>query len=112
VPSPLLYEDSLYFLGHYQGILTRLPARTGEERYGPFRLPGIRNIYASPVGAADRVYITGLNGVTLVISHDEYPRILARNQLDDGFSASAALAGGELYLRGHRFLYCIAGEGE
>ena len=52
VPSPLLYDESLYFLRHYQGILSRLEAKSGKERSGPFRLPGIRNVYASPVGAA------------------------------------------------------------
>jgi outer membrane protein assembly factor BamB len=51
VPSPLLYDASLYFLHHYQGILTRLDARTGEDRPGTLRLPGIRNVYASPVAA-------------------------------------------------------------
>jgi hypothetical protein len=32
------------------------------------------------------------------------------NRLDDSLSASAALAGRELYLRGERFLYCLAEE--
>jgi hypothetical protein len=27
--------------------------------------------------------------------------------LDDGFDASPALVGNELYLRGNRYLYCI-----
>ena len=69
VPSPLLYGDALYFLAHYQGILTRVVAKTGDERSGPLRLGGIRNVYASPVGAAGRVYITDRNGTTMVISH-------------------------------------------
>jgi hypothetical protein len=32
------------------------------------------------------------------------------SRLDDSLSASAALAGRELYLRGERFLYCLAEE--
>ena len=107
VPSPLLYGDSLYFLRHYQGILSRVEAKTGKEIHGPFRLDGIRNVYASPVGAAGRVYITDLEGTTLVFSHDENPRALAKNQLDDSFSASAAIVGDEMYLRGEHYLYCI-----
>ena len=62
------------------------------------------------VGAADRVYITDRSGTTLVISHESRPRVLARNHLDDSFSASAALVGQELFLRGQRSLYCIAEE--
>ena len=108
VPSPLLYRESLYFLRHYQGILSRVEATTGEERHGPFRLGGIRNVYASPVAARDRVYITDLEGGTVVISHGEKPQLLAFNRLDDSFSASAAIAGRELYLRGRRYLYCLA----
>ena len=108
VPSPLLSEGALYFLSHYQGILTRVDARTGEDRPGAFRLGSLRSIYASPVAAAGRIYITDLDGATLVVSGGEIPRALALNQLDDSFSASAAIAGDEIYLRGERYLYCIA----
>ncbi|HVA46793.1 MAG TPA: PQQ-binding-like beta-propeller repeat protein [Pirellulales bacterium] len=108
VPSPLLYGDTLYFLTHYQGILNRVDARTGEDRPGPLRLGGVSEVYASPVGAADRVYVTDRSGLTLVISHSDTPRLLARNQLDDTFSASAAIAGDELFLRGEHALYCLA----
>jgi hypothetical protein len=107
----LLYGDALYFLYHYQGILTRLGVKTGEDRPGPLRLGGLGSIYASPVGAAGRVYITDMDGATLVISHDDNPKALALNLLDDSFSASAAIAGRELFLRGEQFLYCITEEG-
>lgn len=110
VPSPLLYGDSLYFLRHYQAILTRVNAQTGADQYGPFRLSGLRNVYASPVGAAGRIYITDLDGRTLILTHEEEPTMLALNQLDDSFSASAALVGRELFLRGEQNLYCIADE--
>ena len=112
VPSLLLYGDVLYVVYHYQGILTRLYAKTGEERPGPFRLGGLGNIYASPVGAGGRVYITDLDGATLVITHDDNPKALALNFLEDRFSASAAIAGDELFLRGERYLYSIAEERE
>jgi len=109
VPSPLLYGDWLYFMNHYQGFLSRVHAVSGKEPDKPMRLPGMREIYSSPVGAAGRVYVTDREGVTLVLSHDaNAPKLLARNVLDDGFNASAAIVGGELYLRGQRYLYCIA----
>lgn len=54
------------------------------------------------------MYVTGKNGLTFVIRHGTTFEVLARNKLDDRFSASAALVGGELYLRGHKNLYCIA----
>jgi len=110
VPSLLLYGNTLYTLRHYQGILSRIDAKTGQDLAGPFRLPGIHNVYASPVAAADRLYITDRDGITLVINHEKKntPTVLGQNKLDDAFSASAALAGGDLILRGHTFLYSIA----
>lgn len=108
VPSPLLYGKNLYFLRHYQGILSRVDIETGKDSGGPFRLREIRNVYASPVGAANRVYITDLDGTTLVFSHNENPQVLAINQLDDEISASAAIVGNQLFLRGEQFLYCIS----
>jgi outer membrane protein assembly factor BamB len=111
VPSPLLYGDFLYTLQHYQGIISRLDIRTGEDQGSPFRLGAIRDVYASPVGAAGRVYVTSREGVTQVFRHGEgVPRTLAVNRLEDTFSASAAIAGKELYLRGEQDLYCIAAE--
>ncbi|MFP6691482.1 MAG: PQQ-binding-like beta-propeller repeat protein, partial [Pirellulales bacterium] len=110
VPSPLLYGNALYFLTHYQGILSRVNAKTGEDRPGAFRLGAIRNVYASPVAAADRIYITDLDGTTAVLSHGDIPRLLSINRLNDSFSASAAIVGEELFLRGKKHLYCIAKE--
>jgi outer membrane protein assembly factor BamB len=108
VPSPLLYGDALYYLGHYQGVLSRINTATGKDRPGAFRLAGIEDVYASPVAAAGRVYITDRDGTTLVLSHADKPKVLAQNQLDDTFSASASIAGRELFLRGERYLYCLA----
>lgn len=111
VPSPVLYGDSLYTLQHYQGVISRIDVRTGQDDGGPFRLGAISDVYASPVGAAGRIYVTSREGVTQVMSHGEkVPRMLAVNRMDDSFSASAAIAGREMFLRGERWLYCIAEE--
>jgi outer membrane protein assembly factor BamB len=109
VPSPLLYGNSLYTMQHYQGVIARIDIKTGEDQGGPFRLDAIDNAYSSPVGAAGRVYITSRDGVTQVISHgDADPKTLAVNRLAEGISASPALAGRELFLRGEHTLFCIA----
>ncbi|MBC8244382.1 MAG: PQQ-binding-like beta-propeller repeat protein [Verrucomicrobia bacterium] len=107
VPSPLLHGDWLYYLRHYQGVLSRVNATSGDEPSGPFRLGPLFNIYASPVAAAGRIYVTDRNGKTVVLSSDAEPRALALNELDERFSASAALAGDAMFLRGEKFLYCI-----
>jgi outer membrane protein assembly factor BamB len=107
VPSPLLYGELLYFIRHLQGFITCVEAKTGKTWYGSERLLGTRMIYASPVGADEHVYVLGRNGLMYVIEHGSKFKILARNQLNDAFSASPAIVGDELYLRGHDYLYCI-----
>lgn len=108
VPSPLLYDDNLYFLKHNQGFLTCVDTKTGKRWYGPKRINGIDRVFASPVGAAGRVYIVSRNGTTAVIKHGKQFEYLAKNQLDDSFSASPVIVGHELFLRGEKYLYCIA----
>lgn len=112
VSSPLVYDDTLYFLRHNQNVLSRLDPTTGTPRGEPLRVEGINDfIFSSPVGAAGRIYVTGRDGNTVVLRHDRENATLAVNHLDDSFSASAAIVGRELYLRGERFLYCVAGAG-
>ncbi|MDD9975141.1 MAG: PQQ-binding-like beta-propeller repeat protein [Candidatus Poribacteria bacterium] len=108
VPSPLLYKDAIYFLKENRAILTAFDIKTGEAHYGPKRLQGVSGVYASIVGAGDRVYIAGRNGVVNVIQHGPEFSIIAENTLDDSFNASPAIVGSELYLRGGQYLYCIA----
>lgn len=110
VPSPLLYGDLLYFLDNNKGILTCLNAKTGEKHYGPQRLEGVKGVYASLVGAAQRVYIADRDGQTTVLKNGPQFEVLATNKLDDNFDASPAIAGNEIFLRGRKHLYCIAKE--
>ena len=107
VPSPLLYEDTLYILKSNSGILSAFDAKTGTPHYQLQRLPDVRNVFASPVGAGGRVYIAGRDGATLVFRHGPTFEVLSTNVLDEGFDASPAIAGDELYLRGTRHLYAI-----
>ena len=108
VPSPLLHDGKVYFLRHYQGILSRVDVKTGAEPVGPFRLGVLTDIYASPVCAKDRMYFSDLNGMTIVVQHADTPKPLATNRLNDSFSASAAIVGDAIYLRGRKSLYCLA----
>jgi len=110
VPSPLLYDGTLYMLKSNNGILTVFDARSGETHYELQRLEGIDEVFSSPVGAAGRVYITSRDGDTLVLRHGDTYEVIGSNRLDDGFDASPAIVGGEIYMRGYQYLYCIAGD--
>lgn len=107
VPSPLLYGDLLYFNKLNNGILTILDAKTGNPVLESVRMQGVSNIYASPVGAAGRVYFVGRDGSALVMKQGKTIDVLGNNKLDDSFDASPAIVGKYLYLRGAKSLYCI-----
>jgi outer membrane protein assembly factor BamB len=108
VPSPLVYDGMLYVLKGNTGILSVFDAKTGKPHYALQRLEATPNVFSSPVGAAGRVYITGREGATVVLKNGPVFEQLAVNRLDDGFDASPALADGQMFLRGYRYLYCIA----
>ncbi len=108
VPSPLLYDGVLYLLKTNSGLLSAFDAKTGTPHYQLQRLDGLPEVFASPVGAHERVYFAGRSGTTLVIRHGSAYEVIAKNRLDDGFDASPALVDDEIVLRGYEHLYSIA----
>ncbi len=70
----------------------------------------MRSFYASPVGAAGRVYLTSREGTRLVIKNQPTLQVLAINKLPEGIDASPALVGREMFLRGRRHLDCLAAD--
>ena len=108
VPSPLLHDGVIYFTKSNSGILSAYDAKTGEALYANQRLGAVRNVYASPVAVGDRVYFASRDGEFLVMKAGPKYEVLAESELDDRFDASPAIVGDEIYLRGRRYLYCIA----
>ncbi len=107
VPSPLLYKGGLYFLKTNSAVLTRIDVATGKPDYTQ-RLEGMSNVYASPVAVGGRVYVLSREGVMMVLEAGPALKVLATNKLADGFDASPALVGDEMYLRGQKYLYRIS----
>ena len=108
VPSAVLYDGLLFFNQSNQAILRCVDSKTGKLVFGPQRINGISNIYASPVAANGRIYIVGRGGTTVVLKHSRTYEPVATNELDERFDASPAVAGNQLFLRGTKHLYCIA----
>ena len=108
VPSPLLYDGKLYFFAVNKGVLTCLDTKSGTPLFEAQKLEDLSGVYASPVGAAGRVYLVGRKGVTVVLKQSEKLEVLAVNRLDEKFDASPAAAGNDLLLRGHEYLYCLS----
>lgn len=108
VPSPLLYDDLLYFFAGNTSVVSCFEAKTGKALVEAERLEGLREVYASPAGASGRVYVLGRDGAALVLKKGPQIEKLAANKLDDRFDASPAIVGKELFLRGHANVYCLA----
>ena len=107
-PTGLVYKGYLYFLRVNSGVLSCLDAKTGKAHYEGQRLKRMRTTYSSIVGVADRIYITSRRAKTTVVKIGPKYERLALNNLDDVIDATVAIAGDELYMRGRRYLYCIA----
>ena len=107
VPSAVLYDGLLYFTQSNQAILSCVDAKTSKVLMERTRIKGLSNVYASLIGAGNHVYVFGRYGKTAVIKRTGKFDLVATNTLSDRFDASPAVAGGQLFLRGHKFLYCI-----
>ena len=107
VPSPLLSESRLYFTQHLISALNCVDAKTGKPMYETVRIPGLRNVYASPIAASGRVYLPGRDGTTVVFKDSDKFELLSTNKLEDPIDASPVAVGKKLLLRGRKFLYCI-----
>jgi outer membrane protein assembly factor BamB len=108
VPSGLVEEDRLWFFSQNTGILSCLNAKTGEVLIDAARIEGLGGVYASPVAADGKIYLTGRNGEGVVLKAGPKLEILSSNKLDEKFDASPALSGKDLLLRGHEYLYCLS----
>lgn len=107
VPSGIIVEQHLYFTRSNQGILTCVNIESGDIVFGPARLPGIQNMYASPVAADNRIYYVGRDGTTTVIEHGDSLTVLATNHIEEAVDASPVVVGNRLLLRGAEHLYCL-----
>lgn len=106
-PSPVLMDGKLYFLKGNNGIVTCLNAKDGKVLYSNQKVEGITNIFSSPTGNKDKIYVAATNTVAVVKAGAEFS-LLAKNTLDDTFEASPVIVGNDLFLRGAKYLYCIS----
>jgi outer membrane protein assembly factor BamB len=102
-PSVLLVGD-LLFMTTDAGVASAVDARTGAVVWTG-RIGGTHS--ASPVAADGRVYFFDEEGKTTVIDAGRTFKVLAENQLGDGFMASPAIAGKAFYLRSRTHLYRV-----
>ena len=103
--SPIIMGKYLYRLGSGGKLLCRKLA-DGSEVYRK-RLD-VTSRWASPIATADgRVYFATA-GKSVVIQAGPTFKVLAVNDLGDASNASPAVANGRIFLKGRKYLYCIA----
>lgn len=107
-PSPLLIDSRLYLTRGKASVVFSLDTRTGRPVWPLSRLPeAASDLFASPVGAADRIYFLAADGAMAVLRKGDAFEALTVNRLDEQFEASPALVGRQMFLRGRRHLYCL-----
>ena len=102
-PSVVLVGSTIYMISD-AGVLNAVDAKSGEI-VGRGRVAG--TFSASPLAALERVYVFSEDGKTTVFEANPQMKVLAENQLDEGFMASPAVDGAALYLRTRTHLYRI-----
>jgi outer membrane protein assembly factor BamB len=107
-PSSILYGAYVYLMTD-RGLLTCLDAKTGEVKYEGARVPKPATFSASPVAFEGKILLTSEDGETFVIKAGPQHEVLASNALDEPVFASPAIAGGDVFIRGVKHLYCVGG---
>jgi hypothetical protein len=64
-------------------------------------------LIACPIASGDQVLLLDESGSAAIIKAGSTFEVVGAGKLDDVFWASPAFAGGDLYLRGADYLYCV-----
>jgi outer membrane protein assembly factor BamB len=106
VASGVVFDGSIYLITD-SGTMTALDAKTGQLKYEGGRLPAPSIFFASPVAFDGKILITSQDGESFVINAGPKHEILATNSVGEPVYASPAIAGGRIFIRGERNVYCI-----
>jgi outer membrane protein assembly factor BamB len=102
--SSVVLTGDMLFMVDDGGIASCLEAKTGEQLWNE-RIGGTYS--AAPLSAGGRIYFFAETGATTIVAADRQFKVLATNQLGDGFMASPAVIGDSLVLRSKTHLYRI-----
>ena len=104
IASPLVWGNSIACINR-AGVLCIGDTSDGQLR-GQVRLAG--SFWASPILAGSTIVAANKEGKTFLVSTDGEPKIIAENELPGTFTATPALADGNVYLRSETTLWKVA----
>jgi outer membrane protein assembly factor BamB len=107
VASPILYGDYIYLISD-KGILTCLDARTGELKYEGGRVPVPATFMSSPVAFDGKLLMSSEDGDTFIVKAGPAHEVVRTNSIGEPIYSTPALAGGKIFIRGEKHLYCIS----
>ena len=105
-PSPVMHDGLLYSATN-SGFLTVSEAKSGKQVYRQ-RLP-LGTTYSSVTLGGGLMYILDLQGKAIVFKPGRTFERVATNNLE-GTGSCPSFAGGHLYVRGTRNLYCVSAD--
>jgi outer membrane protein assembly factor BamB len=100
-----VYGEHLYTVGN-NGILTAYDAKTGTRVYQQ-RVGDGGSFTASPVAAANKLYISSEDGDVYVVKAGAQYELLAKNKVGEAILATPAFAGDVILVRGEKHLFAI-----
>ncbi len=109
IGSPVIYKGHAYLAsndGFGQCIDLKTGALVWEERLPATGANG--ETWSSMTLAGDRLYVVNRSGDTLVLRAAPKFELLATNPVGEISNATLALSNGQIFLRTHSALYCIA----
>jgi outer membrane protein assembly factor BamB len=108
VSSPVIFGDHMYWAKDSPAVAFCADLKTGNVVYEE-RMDQAGQVYASAVLADGKVYYVGRSGRTYVVPAKPTFEVLAVNELGERgtYNSSPSVAGGKLFMRSDRNLYCL-----
>jgi outer membrane protein assembly factor BamB len=109
ISTGVIAGDHLYTYNNV-GVPGCYEWKTGNELWRDqiAKRPGGVDTWGSPISAAGRIYITDRKGDTYVFAAGSKYEHLATNPLGEPTNASIAVSDGDIFIRTHKHLWCIA----
>jgi outer membrane protein assembly factor BamB len=106
IGSPVIVGQRVCLLTE-QGIPESIELQTGTEFWKVKERVAGRS-FGSMVAADGKLYVTTVDGVTLVLAADDKFRVLAKNAIGERVLSSLAVSDGEFFIRSYKHLWCIS----
>lgn len=104
VPCPTLVDGTVFIWAEEKSLYAH-DAKTG-KRTGELHVTDERH-RASPVYADGKLIVVGRDGTMATVKPSAEPELIEKMKLPDTFTASPAVSGGRIYLRGWKNLWAI-----